>query len=154
LERFLNGPQAGRPSPSSEELRLAFRREVTRTQRRSDGTITIEGVRFELPGRFGHLRRVTVRYATWNLRCVHLVDPRTDKLLAPISPLDKARNADGKRRIVTSPLIGTTPAPLTPQPTQLPPLLRKLLAQYAATGIPPAYLPKPDDTQHDQGDRT
>jgi hypothetical protein len=24
------------------------------------------------------------------------------------------------------------------------PLLRKLLAQYAATGIPPAYLPKSD----------
>jgi hypothetical protein len=26
---------------------------------------------------------------------------------------------------------------------ELPPLLRKLLAEYAATGRPPAYLPKP-----------
>jgi len=29
----------------------------------------------------------------------------------------------------------------------LPPLLRKLLAEYAATGLPPAYLPKHDDPE-------
>jgi hypothetical protein len=31
----------------------------------------------------------------------------------------------------------------------LPPLLRKLLADYAATGKPPAYLPKDDDPETD-----
>jgi hypothetical protein len=35
LERYLAGPDVGRPSPCSEELRRAFRAEVERTQRRS-----------------------------------------------------------------------------------------------------------------------
>ena len=29
------------------------------------------------------------------------------------------------------------------------PLLRKLMAQYAATGLPPAYIPGPDFTAND-----
>jgi hypothetical protein len=31
----------------------------------------------------------------------------------------------------------------------MPPLLRKLLAEFAATGKPPAYLPKPDRSEDD-----
>ena|SRR5688572_5957526 len=49
LDRYLRGPDVGRPSPSSDELRRAFRMEVTRTQRKSDGTVTAFGVRFEVP---------------------------------------------------------------------------------------------------------
>jgi transposase InsO family protein len=149
LDRFMSGPSVARPSPSSEDLTAAFRHQVTRTQRRSDGTITIDGVRFELPNRFGHLRQVTVRYARWNLRSVHLVDPRTDTLLAPIYPLDKTRHADGRRRVLR-------PGPQTEAPASsdkrkdLAPLLRKLVAEYAATGAPPAYLPKPESTTQDQ----
>jgi len=143
LDRFTNGPQVGRPSPSSEQLIHAFRQDVSRIQRRSDGTLTLDGVRFELPSRFHHLRRVTVRYARWNLGCVHLVDPRTDTLLAPIHPLDKARHADGQRRR-RPPLMGPEPVDTTNQPEELAPLLRKLLADYAASGIPPAYVPTPD----------
>lgn len=140
LERYLQGPDVGRPSGSSEELRWAFRRDVQRTQRRSDGTIPLEGVRFEIPARFSNLRRVTVRYARWNLGCVHLVDPRSDTLLAPIYPTDKVRNAEGQRRILQPDL----PAPVASAPPedQMAPLLRELMTEYAATGIPPAYLPK------------
>ena len=47
------------------------------------------------------------------------------------------------RRI--APLSEPQPAPVTG--TSLPPLLRKLLAEYAATGLPPAYLPKHDDPE-------
>jgi hypothetical protein len=32
----------------------------------------------------------------------------------------------------------------SPSSGELPPLLRKCLADYAATGRPPAYLPQPD----------
>ena len=99
-------------------------------------------MRFEIPNRFVHLRRRIVRYARWNLGDVHLVDPRTDTLLTPIYPLDKARNADG-RRARRAPTLTTTPA-TSQTPRQMAPLLRKLLADYAATGIPPAYLPKRD----------
>lgn len=61
-ERFLRGPDVGRPSPSAEELRLAFRVEETRVQRRSDGTATIAGVRYEVPSRYRTLERLSVRY--------------------------------------------------------------------------------------------
>jgi transposase InsO family protein len=146
VDRYFDGPDVGRPCPSSEALRLAFRRDVRRTQRRSDGTISLEGIRFEIPNRFRHLRSVTVRYARWNLHCVHVVDPRTDTPLAPIYPVDKARNADGQRRVLEPDLLASAPDP--PVPGDMAPLLRKLMAEYAATGIPPAYLPhKPQDEE-------
>ena len=142
LDRFVRGPDVSRFSPSSEELRLAFRCEVERSQRVSDGTLSIEGVRFEVPSRYRHLRRLSLRYARWNLGLVHLVDPRTGELLSRLYPVDKTRNADGRRRRVESP-SSTAPTPGEVDPDRIPPLLRKLLAQYAATGAPPAYIPKP-----------
>jgi hypothetical protein len=149
LERFLKGPSVGRPSPSSQMLAQAFRQDEARTQRRSDGTVTIEGVRFEIPGRFRHLRRLTVRYARWNLREVHLVDERSGTLLAPIYPLNKASNADGRRRTLEPPAAGVPEAgAAAADGPSLAPLLKKLLADYAATGLPPAYLPKP--SAHDE----
>ena len=75
--RFLEGPSVLRPSPSSEELRRAFRREETRTQRRSDGTISVDGVRFEIPSRYRTLARPQVRWASWDLASAELVDART-----------------------------------------------------------------------------
>jgi putative transposase len=41
-----------RPSPDSAMLKLAFTKADRRTQRRSDGTIMVEGNRFELPNRY------------------------------------------------------------------------------------------------------
>lgn len=41
--------------------------------------------------------------------------------------------------------VDETPEPSAPD--ELTPLLRKLLAEYAATGRPPAYLPKDDDKE-------
>ena len=52
LARYLRGPSVGREGPSSDALRRAFRTEVTRKQRRSDGTVTVEGVRFEIPAAY------------------------------------------------------------------------------------------------------
>lgn len=143
IDRYVDGPDVGRPCPSVETLRLAFRQGVQRTQRRSDGTISLEGVRFEVPNHLRHLSSLTVRYARWNLGCVHVVDPRTDTLLAAIHPLDKVRNADGQRRVL-EPVLPATIAPVAPA-GDMAPLLRKLMTEYAATGIPPAYLPLHDE---------
>ena len=143
LQRYLAGPDVGRPSPSSEELRRAFRAEIDRTPRRSDGTVSLEGQRFEVPARYRHLTRLRIRYARWDLSAVDLVDPHTHVILAALYPLDKTANADGQRRRVpprTSTLCEPTPTTATTAP-----LLRKLLADYAATGLPPAYLPRPDE---------
>ena len=145
-ERFLRGPSVGRPSPTAEELRLAFRVEETRTQRRSDGTVSIESVRFEVPSRYRHLERLSVRYASWDLGRVHLVDARTGTLLAPLYPLDRAKNADGLRRVL-GPVAGTenTAAPTTPKSKEMAPLLRQLIDAYDRAGLPPAYPPKHDE---------
>jgi transposase InsO family protein len=51
VERFLAGPSVLRPTPSSEDLHAAFLAEVTRTQRRSDATISLAARRFEIPNR-------------------------------------------------------------------------------------------------------
>ena len=100
VERFAQSLHVLRSSPSSESLRDAFRLDTRRRQRQSDGTISLEGVRFEIPARYRHFREVAVRYARWDLGRVDLVDPRKDTILAPIYPLDKSANADGRRAFV------------------------------------------------------
>lgn len=138
LTRFLNAKNVGRPCPQSRPLSEAFTATVTRSQRRSDGTVTLEGVRFELPSRYRHLKRVALRYASWDLSQVYLADPDSDQILCRLLPQDKHRNADGRRR-GKHPLIEAVPES---SGTDLPPLMNKLIADYAATGLPPAYLPK------------
>jgi putative transposase len=147
LGRFMRGPSVGRESPSSDALRRAFRTEVTRKQRRSDGTVTVEGVRFEVPSVYRTLVQLRLRVARWDLASVDLVDPRSGSHLATLLPLDKARNAERMRRVVAPP-AASEPAPRA----GIAPLLRALMADYAATGLPPAYLPKhdaSDDTPED-----
>ena len=126
LERYLAGPDVGRPSPSSEELRRVFRAAVDRTQRRSDGTVSLEGRRFEVPARYRHLTRLRVCYARWDLGAVDLIDPQSHAILCALYPVDKAANADGQRRRL-EPSGPATVAAAPPTPT-IAPLLRKLMA--------------------------
>ncbi len=51
VQAYLHLPDVGRPCPTSQELQRAFTAEVRRTVRRSDGTISLGGVRFEIPSR-------------------------------------------------------------------------------------------------------
>ena len=62
-----------------------------RMQRKSDGTVVIEGRRFEVPNRYRHLSRVEVRYAGWDLGLVHLVDARTGKVPSGSIPRTRPR---------------------------------------------------------------
>jgi len=149
IERYLNGRDVGRPCPSSsEELRLAFTAEIRRTQRQSDGTVSVEGIRFEIPSRYGHLRRLWLRFASWDLSRVYMCDEKTGKVLCRIFPLDKAKNADGRRRRRESGiLVGGESDSSKPSGNDIAPLLRELMQKYAATGLPPGYLPKDDAGQ-------
>jgi putative transposase len=99
-----------------------------------------------VPNQYRHLPTLEVRFAAWDLGQVHLVDPRTGTVLCRLFPQDKANNASGLRRSLR---------PLAPQPVTLPPpapargigpLLERMIDRQAATGLPPAYLPK------DEGD--
>lgn len=147
LERFLAGPDVGRPCPSPEQLRGAFRAQVTRRQRRSDGTCTVQGTRFEVPSCFRHLERLSVRYARWDLSCVALCDPHTEQPVATLYPLDKTANAERGRRALAA-LDDPAPVANTDNAGDIAPLLKHLMAEYAATGAPPAYLPFDTDEDH------
>jgi putative transposase len=142
LERYRAGPDVGRECPSADILRRAFRIEVTRTQRLSDGTVSLDGRRFEVPSQFGHLEHLQLRYARWDLSCVDLVDKRTGVVLCPLYPLDKTANASGERRVRTNPMA---PAPQPSDRGEMAPLLKKLLVDFAATGLPPPYLPSENE---------
>jgi putative transposase len=142
LARYLAGPTVARKCPDSAVLRDAFRIEVKRRARRSDGTLSLAGTRFEIPARLRHFSEVHVRYARWDFSRVDIVDPRTGTILCPIKPLDKAANANGLRRRLDPAGADLSPLP----PTGMAPLLRELLAEYAATGMPPAYLPSTEPT--------
>ncbi len=140
IERALRSPSLARPSPSSEQMRRAFRAQTTRAVRRSDGTFTVGGVRFEVPSRYRTLLRLTVRVARWDLSSVDLVDPRSGAHLCTALPLDRQSNAERGRRALP---VGQRPRhdEPSPPPSGIAPKLRALMADYAATGLPPAYLP-------------
>jgi putative transposase len=145
LERYRAGPDVGRECPAPDVLRRAFRAEATRIQRVSDGTVSLEGRRFEVPSRFAHLKRVQLRYARWDLSSVDLVDARSGVVLSTLYPLDKSANASGERRSLGASSEAEQRAP-SQAGDEIPPLLKKLLADFAATGLPPPYLPEDDPT--------
>ena len=144
LHRYLNAPQTGRRCPATQTLNRAFTAKISRTQRRSDGTITVNGVRFEVNSAYRHLKRIHIRYASWDLSRLLQIDPHSGEFVAYLYPLDKQRNADGHRRLKAPPVAPTPglPAEETHTGHEMAPLLRKLIAEYAATGLPPAYIPK------------
>jgi putative transposase len=139
LERYRTGPDVGRDCPPADRVRRAFQIEETRIQRRSDGTIPLHNVRFEIPSQFAHLREVRVRYARWELSRVDLIDPRTGAVLSPLYPLDKTANATALRHVKRP---GEAPPPAA---AGMAPLLKKLLADFEETGLPPPYLPDEEE---------
>jgi transposase InsO family protein len=147
LERMVRDKSVGRPCPDVRELRLAFCAEEVRSQRQSDSTVVIKGVRFEVPARMRHLQRLQVLYQTWDLSVAYLVGPKDARLITEIYPQDKTQNSGRARRVITpeAPLPQTS----TRQTEPIPPLLRRLLADYAATGLPPAYIPKDEKDKSD-----
>jgi len=144
IERLLQGPDVARPAPDLETMRRAFTVQEMRTQRRTDGTVSIGAVRFEVPSHLRTLRRVAVRFRSWDLSAAWIVDERTGDVIARILPMDRARNAEGHRRRLQPLFDEETPSkPSSADP--VPPLLRRLLQEYAATGLPPALITKDEE---------
>jgi hypothetical protein len=138
LERLLNDKSVARNVPETDKLHLAFTRRVTRKPRRSDATVVVEGIRYELPQRFSHMQSVVLRAPGWDKSRMILVDPKTDAPLAKLLPQNKTANASGIRKTILSQSTQTGPV----GPLEHPALLKKWMADHAATGLPPAYLPK------------
>jgi transposase InsO family protein len=145
-DRYVKSPRVLRSSPDTQTLRAAFRMEETRTQRRSDGTVSIQGRRFEVPSQYRHFERLRVRYARWDLSYVTFTEKRTGIDLGRLYPQDKAKNASGIRRGLdpVAPDLPATPD-LKADESDIPPLLEKLLKKQEESGFAPAYLPKPSE---------
>lgn len=137
LNRYLNAKEVGRASPDTASLRQAFCMQVNRTLRKSDCTLSIEGRRFEVSSHYRHLEKLTVRYARWDLSFALLIDKHNNVCLERLYPQDKSANASGIRRALEpkNELIDVEPEGIAP-------LLKKLMGDFAATGLPPAYLSK------------
>ena len=103
LKRMLEGPDVRRPAPGADAMRMAFTRQIERIVRRGDSTVVVEGVRFELPQRFSHLRTITLRFPGWDKSRMTMIDPQTGGPLARLFPQDKAKNATGIRKIIENP---------------------------------------------------
>lgn len=153
IERYLKGKDVGRDCPPSARLREVFTRRAVRVQRKTDGTVSIDGVRFEVPSRFRHVERFHLRYAEWDLSQALIEDPDTEEVIARILPLDKTANADGQRRSHTPVAMPRSVArPLSASPGMAP-LMKSLLTSYEAMGLPPAYVPKAKGPRND-GEQT
>ena len=156
LARYLDAPSVGRGAPDALALRRAFRQRGVRRQRRSDGTLSLAGRRFEVPGRFAHLERVHVAWARWNLAEVDLIDADSAAVVAPLHPLDREANAGGRRRARTGagdPVTDVDAGVAATAPTSggaLAPLMAKLVAEFVATGLPPGFAPSPDPRARDE----
>jgi len=140
LQRFLDGPNVARQSPSLDELQKAFTVENTRSLRRTDGSISIEGRRYEIPSAFRHMKRISIRYAAWDLGTVHLVSRQSGAIIGRIYPRDLEKNADGRRRSMETP-DGHRWKP-TDRSVGIAPLLQSHIREYSATGLPMNYIPK------------
>ena len=136
LQCFINGNNVGRPTSTAEQIKKAFCKTVKRRQRLSDGTVALESKRFEIPNAYRHFKEVYLRYASWDLSHLTLVEPNTGEPLSAIYPIDKHRNADGLRRQLTEPTISEPPQ-------STPPLLQQLVDEQE--GLPSAYIASDDE---------
>jgi hypothetical protein len=142
LDCYLRGKNVGRACVDTAALNHLFTQQVKRKQRRSDGTCSLEGRRFELPSQYRHLEIAHVRYARWDLSKAFLIDPHSDLCLEALYPQDKFANAEGIRRTLKQTSHPESSGGDRNVDTGIAPLLKQLMADYAATGLPPAYLSK------------
>ena len=89
--------------PDSNALKLAFTRTERHLLRKSDGTVKISDRRFDVPDRYRHMKAVTVRYASWDLSFVHLVDRDTGAVLCRLFPQDRGAIRSGMPRSIEHP---------------------------------------------------
>ena len=148
--RLRDSVDASRPCPGAAELRAAFRIARKRTLRRSDGTVSIEGIRYQVPAPWRHLATLWVRYARWSLSSVDLVDGPEGERLCTLYPLDKHGNAGAVRR--PSRRGGSDDRETRGGAAEPPPLLKRILDEQAATGLPPAWLSHAESPQPDKDD--
>ena len=135
--------QSGNPPESRAQRGLVLHRSICRSD-----TGTWRAGRWRFPqdktSNASGLRRSLQPIATESHPGPGLVDPPTGTVLCRLFPQDKVANASGLRRSVQP--ISAEPVTPPPPARGIGPLLARMIDRQAATGLPPAYLPK------DEGD--
>lgn len=145
LKAYLDTQNVSRQCPPTQTLKESFCRQTTRKQRRSDGTISVEGKRFEVPSAYRHIEQLSIGYVQWDLSRVQLLDSKSKQVIAQLYPLDKSANSSGMRKSYQS----KPDTPKLPTHTEPPTLLQNLLDQHAQTNLPPAYLQFDKEDHHE-----
>ena len=98
-----------------------------------------------MPAPWRHLRELHLRVARWNLASVELVDARSAERLCTLYPLDKRANASALRRRTVpggNDGGGNDGGAIADGGEHEPaPLLKRILHDQDATGLPPLWLP-------------
>ncbi len=146
LKKFTEDRNVLRPSPTMSELKSAFRTTQQRMLRKTDSTITLDGIRFQIPAIYSHFNEVTLRYARWDLGEAELVEPDTRKAITTIYPVDKLANSRGLRapnKIEPLEKEIQSEALLDLKNDHLPPLLSRILEKHAREYPLPTYTSLP-----------
>jgi putative transposase len=98
LHSFFNDENVLRPALGRQELIACFRTRATRTVRKTDGTITLDGVRFEVPQIYKHHDSLVLSYAKWDLGEAEIICPSSFKSLRTIYPINKLQNSLSYRK--------------------------------------------------------
>jgi putative transposase len=152
LDCMERGTSVLRPRPEPDVLERLFTAVVDRSQRRSDGTVSYENVRYEVPSFYRHQRRLTLRARRWDKSWVYLYDRANATFLERIYPVDKQANADGRRRLLPAAEPSVTSQPSDSPREPIAPKLQKHLSAMDAQGLPPPFIclreqPPTDDQQ-------
>jgi hypothetical protein len=121
--------------------------EIKRTIRVTDGTITLDGIRFEIPQQYVHMESLLLRYARWDLGEAEILCPDTKKSLCFIHPINKVLNSSGFRKENFSKIekeeeISTVEnEELNLMTDHLPPLLAQCLKKHAQKYPLGSYIP-------------
>jgi len=155
VERFAQARDVLRPSPSSEALRDAFRMEVSRTQRQSDGRSPWTACGSRSPGVIATSARSrcgtpagTSAASIWSthtaepfsrpcIRWIARPTPTASDCCSNATPRDDRREATGRPG-----RSGTAEVRVSAGREATAAALKRILDEYSAKGLPPAYLPK------------
>jgi putative transposase len=141
LTRYLDGKDVLRPAPNYEIMVKAFRTPTKRIIRKSDHTITVDTIRFEVPRHLHHFQEITVAYAQWDLSSVTVLDPETHQGVCEIFPADLNKNANGLRAPLSA-NPSTAPEQSQDEPSEhLPPTLARCLRDFATKNPLAGYIP-------------
>jgi len=134
LSVFMNHKSVLREPPTLDELKKAFRISITRRQRMTDHTITVDGVRYQVPSLYWNQIEMKIAYARWDLSSVDLLNDETGRPIATLRPVDKLRNANMHHREILSIRENIE--------SVLPPLLREQYLKSKTAGEKAIYMPK------------